>query len=1074
MNGLLLTIAVFFNIAVGPVCDSMGEQKLLTAPVERVCEFSPGQIHQFAVELQGAAAVVLRRNGNQPSLQVEGSETHLSLGTWGGEEGEIRALLQPGSYALTVKPVEDSFPAATYSLSIIDVSGWPQGAVDATKHFGSGLDRHYRHFRGEGGSLVAAREHLSMAHAKWRAVEDDHGTAIAAYELANVEWGLGNTGEAWTLFDQAASIWSGLGDARSAMALNLRGLLEWRAGDLDQAELTFKQVLDERLRLGRGGLIGQVLNNQALVAVDRGDYRAARDRFETAISYFTDEVSAERTGWATEQASRAIVLDALASSRLNYVLPMVNNLGLALDALGDPGAAAAMWLFYLQHAPSVADRAAVAMAYQNLGNNYFHRGQFDLALQNLNEARQRFAGLENAYGLGYAEHNLGRLHASWGRDDLAELHFESALKNRSEDKYTLRRSETLLEYARLNARNGDVEGASKRIERAIALADAAGLEAVMVKALAARARLAIIDNDYTKALEAVESAMTSGAPKASVRVLAALQLAKGQALIGLGQYAEAARELQLSGQRFEASWMAIEEAQANIALATAYRRNGEFGPAADAATVAIESIERGRQHVMSPTSRAEYFSSLRHAYFERASAEIGLGNEEQAWRIAQDSRSRSFNDQLALERSVLQSAAAVALRERLNAKANALQETSEDTVEHDALVNELAAISREWDDFLAEHMREISQTTDALSADPMYWINSLGDDEAIVEFLLADDEGLAFEVSGVGIATRSIAGSKQLSILVSRVNESLISGGRLDGSAARDLSEKLFENVGLSAATLLLIPDGVLNNVPFALLPDPATKYRSPLVSQRALAVASAVTHFRQGRGEGNGWNSIAVAAAPLAETALPVQQTAAVFRSSLELTPLRYAVEEARMIESLPFDGPPIVVTGSEANRTAITSDQFAAVDILHFATHAVSNHLVPEASGILLAGDGDETWDFLRLLDIQSSRIAAELVVLSACETGTGKLVDGEGALSLARAFQLAGAGGVVSSLWRVDDRATLRFMEFFYQALIVDELAPAHALRFAQLELMKSAEMRNPFYWAAFTYQGNPFGH
>lgn len=1040
-----------------------------------VCSFSPGTVHRFEITEGNNLAVVLRRQGNQPTLLISHTGRELTLGSWGGEEGEMRAKLFEGRNTLEISPVERQFRSATYEIELREMDPSDLLEVAATESFGFGLDQHYRAYSNTGGNTVAARQHLTNAFAWWGSSVDRNGEAIAAFELAVLEKNDGNLSRATDLLLRASEIWASQGDQREALALNLLGLTEWQRGNLRQASDYFSKALILRENLGWVDRIAQVHNNLGLISIDMGNFRAAIISFESAIRLFLNAqlpIDEQRESYKVNWVTSPAALSKIGELPLNYVLPTINNLALAYDAIGDSHSAAILWHFYLRRSPDVSDSNALAMAHQNLGNNYFHRGNFDLALQYLREAKRRFEVSGDTYGLGYAEHNLGRLHASWGRDDVAELHFESALKSRSEEKYALRRSETLLEYARLNARNGDVEGASKRIEQAISLADAAGLEAVMVKALAARASLAILDIDYTKALDAVELAIAAGASKASVRVLAALQLAKGEALIGLGHYAEAVNELQVSVKRFRSSWMAIDEAKATIALATAHRRGGEYRPAVMAANAAIVSIERDRQRVMSPTSRAEYFSSLRQAYFERAAAEVGLGNVKQAWRIAQDSRSRTFNDQLALEKSVLQSADAVALRERLNAKANALQEASDGTAEHEALMNELAAISRDWDDLLAEHMRESVYASEVHSVDPKDWVDRLGNNEAIVEFLLTDEEGLAFEVSKAGVSARPIAGNKQLNTLVNRVNESLLTGGRLDGIAARDLSHELFENVGLRATTLLLIPDGVLNNVPFALLPDPAAEFRSPLISRRALAVASAVTHLRQD-GDRGGWNSIAVAAAPLAETKLPVQQTAAVFRSSLELTPLRFAMEEARMIETLPFDGPSIVVTGSAANRTAVTSDQFATADILHFATHAVSNNLVPEASGILLASDGDTGWDFLRLLDIQSSRIAAELVVLSACETGTGKLVDGEGALSLARAFQLAGAGGVVSSMWRVDDRATLRFMEFFYQALILDELAPAHALRFAQLELMKSAEMRNPFYWAAFTYQGNPFG-
>jgi CHAT domain-containing protein len=111
-----------------------------------------------------------------------------------------------------------------------------------------------------------------------------------------------------------------------------------------------------------------------------------------------------------------------------------------------------------------------------------------------------------------------------------------------------------------------------------------------------------------------------------------------------------------------------------------------------------------------------------------------------------------------------------------------------------------------------------------------------------------------------------------------------------------------------------------------------------------------------------------------------------------------------------------------------------------------------------------------FLDLRDIYNLDLAADLVVLSACETALGKEVDGEGMIGLTRGFMYAGAGGVVGARWKVDDSATAQFMKTFYSAIEKDGLSAAQALRRAQLALRKEKRWSFPFYWSGFMLQGD----
>ena len=111
----------------------------------------------------------------------------------------------------------------------------------------------------------------------------------------------------------------------------------------------------------------------------------------------------------------------------------------------------------------------------------------------------------------------------------------------------------------------------------------------------------------------------------------------------------------------------------------------------------------------------------------------------------------------------------------------------------------------------------------------------------------------------------------------------------------------------------------------------------------------------------------------------------------------------------------------------------------------------------------------EYAPMKDIDGLRLPVELVVLSACRTGLGQEVRGEGLIGLTRGFMYAGAPRVVVSLWQIDDRASAEFMKRFYQAMLGQKLRPAAALRAAQISMQSDKRWHQPHYWAAFTLQG-----
>lgn len=162
----------------------------------------------------------------------------------------------------------------------------------------------------------------------------------------------------------------------------------------------------------------------------------------------------------------------------------------------------------------------------------------------------------------------------------------------------------------------------------------------------------------------------------------------------------------------------------------------------------------------------------------------------------------------------------------------------------------------------------------------------------------------------------------------------------------------------------------------------------------------------------------------------------------------------------------------GFSATRAMALSPEIREYRFIHFATHAIMNDKHPELSGIILSlinAKGQQQDGFVGLADIYGLRLSSELVVLSACRSGLGKEIKGEGLVGLTRGFLQAGSSRVLASLWSVDDEATGELMRRFYQKVLKERAAPATALRSAQLDLLKEGVWRDPYYWAPFVLYG-----
>jgi len=190
------------------------------------------------------------------------------------------------------------------------------------------------------------------------------------------------------------------------------------------------------------------------------------------------------------------------------------------------------------------------------------------------------------------------------------------------------------------------------------------------------------------------------------------------------------------------------------------------------------------------------------------------------------------------------------------------------------------------------------------------------------------------------------------------------------------------------------------------------------------------------------------------------------------EFVRLRFSRTEAEEIARLAPAGSTLKALDFDASRETVLNPEFGQYRILHFATHSLLNNEHPGLSGVVLSlvgRAGRPQNGFLRLYDIYNLRLASDLVVLSACQTALGGEVTGEGLIGLTRGFLYAGAPRVVATLWEIDDRTTAELMKRFYEAMLRRGDRPAAALRAAQTAMWKTKGWDAPYYWGAFTLQG-----
>lgn len=284
------------------------------------------------------------------------------------------------------------------------------------------------------------------------------------------------------------------------------------------------------------------------------------------------------------------------------------------------------------------------------------------------------------------------------------------------------------------------------------------------------------------------------------------------------------------------------------------------------------------------------------------------------------------------------------------------------------------------------------------------------------------------------------------------------------------LLDSALRTLPASVTRLVIVPDGPLHRVPWDALRLADGRYaaeRFAIGIAPSATVLARLTRARRSSGERTRLLAFGDPAFPGGKESEEGDVFRSAFAATGGLPRLPDSAREARAVARYASDAE--VRLGREASADYLERAPLAGYDVLHFATHALVDDRAATRNALALTPGGRDGDGFVTAADLAALRLDAGLVVLSACRSAGGVVVDGEGVQGLTAPLLAAGARSVVATAWRISDRATVPFVKAFYSAM-ARGLPVAEALRAARLDgLRRGAPPRD---WAAFTAVGDPF--
>ncbi len=594
----------------------------------------------------------------------------------------------------------------------------------------------------------------------------------------------------------------------------------------------------------------------------------------------------------------------------------------------------------------------------------------------------------------------------------------------------------------------------------------------------------------------------------------------GETYIALGQNDKARATLLESLEMNRQNKDRYAEAETLYKLAQLENRVGNTEAALQDMRQSINLSEILRADLLGKNQRSSYLKILKRYYELDIELLVKLYEKtadakllEQAWQSQEKIRARSLlenfiesgfdlsdadlKDFFAKEQTLLETIAAEEIKraEAVKTKNAAAQKISETNLqkaldEHQILQEE---IRRKNPRFSALGLPKDFSFADAQ--------NLLDEETAVLEYSLGERQSCVWIISKNSVKLVKLPARNDINDAAREFYLALTNRDAKNESAivekSRKLSRQIVQPLSKEIANykrLVIIADGGLQLIPFAALTVSGEEPFEPFTARVEIANApsfSTLVFLRENKAnrQTSPDRLLAIFADPIFQNdderiAKLAPKTS--FNSTEQSAKLTQTLNDfgVERLARLPFSGIEAreiskfaaqktnLVLGANASRGNFLRGDYASYRILHFATHGFLNQQNPDLSGLVLSLYDENRRPkngFLRVIDLYSLRLNADLVVLSACQTALGKDVDGEGIVGLTRGFMYAGASSIVSSLWKVEDAATAELMKRFYRALLTENQTPAAALRTAQNEMRQIARFSNPRHWAGFTLTG-----
>src|SRR5271157_2730659 len=667
-----------------------------------------------------------------------------------------------------------------------------------------------------------------------------------------------------------------------------------------------------------------------------------------------------------------------------------------------------------------------AFVLRSRGEIYVQLGDYASAIPLHRRARQILQDLGRFHSAGGDAGDLGIAYERLGDYENAEQWYRESLRSarRFADISEQERILTLL--AQLALRRGDDAAAVRVLRDALTLSANTHAWRFRANTLVTLGRAYTRLGNFREALKNLHAGLDTARSLNNTELEFAGTHGLGEVYLKSGRTAEAEREFRQALALGEQAGIPDAVRLAREGLGDVARQAAHLDDAATHYCAAIEAIESVRSRLGSSEFKTTFLSGAITAYERLIDVLAHQGRKEEALYVAEKARARAFLDMLAAGR----------------------RQTADAAAEPKLL--DSAGIEREM-----AHRGAV-----------------------LVEYALGARRSYVWAVAGNKTVMAQLASRAVLEERARHYRELLVKQSPQAVEEATPLYQMLLAPIASSLVRrkiVIIVADGALHYLPFETLMPQGGHFLGEdftvayVPSASVLAELMAPSGVRQKELLAYG-NPDFGAGPPRPGTAQDVVRGIDV-KDGLRLTPLPNTRYEVEGIAALYPKSMSTTYLGRKATKTSVQRENLAAYKRIHFATHAFIDERRPERSGIVLSQAGQED-GVLRINDILALKLNADLVVLSACQTGLGKLMRGEGISGLTRAFLFAGTPRVVASLWNVNDAATTDLMKIFYRKM-KDGLAPARALQAAKLEMMRSgvAAYRAPYFWAAFVLVGEP---